>query len=127
MAPIWSSFVEVGRVLAVMFVLDASSPESVGASAIHLVELLDHAAVRDTLPVLLVFTKTDLKSARTLTEYKGLLRLDQILRTGLNSVLIAHTTFNAVKNENLDVVYEWCMKFATSVPTNEDEELYIMD
>ena len=40
MAPLWHTFVEPGKTRALLYVVDASSPETVGISTIHLVEML---------------------------------------------------------------------------------------
>ena len=40
MAPLWHTFVEPGKTRALLYVVDASSPETVGIATIHLVEML---------------------------------------------------------------------------------------
>ena len=123
MAPIWSSYVEPGRTNAIMYVVDASCPEKIATATIHLVELLNHGAMANTAPVMIIFSKSDLKSARSVTEIQYLMRLDHILRQGLNVQLIEHTTFNVVTKENMDKIYEWCMKFTVSGQSHQSTEL----
>ena len=62
MAPIWKNMVESGKT-QIIYCVDASAPEKIGNATINLVELL-HQPSLQTAPVLIVFTKTDLKAAR---------------------------------------------------------------
>jgi hypothetical protein len=39
-APLWGSFIDTGSTKAVLFVVDASAPEKLGTSTVHLVELV---------------------------------------------------------------------------------------
>ena len=56
MAPIWSSYLEKNRTSAMLYVVDASSPEKVGAATIHLIDILEHSrAVVPGLPLMIVF------------------------------------------------------------------------
>lgn len=55
MAPIWQSYIEPGKTNAILYVVDASSPETLGASTIHLIELLSHNSIANITPVLIVF------------------------------------------------------------------------
>ena len=113
MAPIWSSYVEKNRTSAIMFLVDSSSPEIVGAATIHLIEVLNHSIHRcnAALPVMIVFTKSDLKSARSLMEVQYLMRLDHILRQEMQ--MIEHVPFNVVTKQNLDTIHDWCMQFVS--------------
>jgi len=52
-----------------LYVVDASAPEKIGSSTIHLVELLAEFKL-EGLPVLVVFSKTDVMSSRPLPEMK---------------------------------------------------------
>ncbi len=61
----------------VLYTVDASSPETVGAATIYLVDLLSQPGL-DLAQVMVVFTKTDLPSARSLPEIRALMRMDQI-------------------------------------------------
>ena len=117
MAPIWSSYVEKNRTSAIMFLVDSISPEIVGAATIHLIEVLNHSIHRcnAALPVMIVFTKSNLKSARSLMEVQYLMRLDHIvLRLGIQ--MIKHVPFNVVTKQNLDTIHDWCMQFV--LPNN---------
>ena len=55
MAPIWKSYIEPGKTNAILYVVDTSSPETLGASTIHLIDLLSHSSIANTTPVLIVF------------------------------------------------------------------------
>ena len=55
MAPIWQSYIEPGKTNAILYVVDASSPETLGTSTIHLLELLNHTSVANITPILIVF------------------------------------------------------------------------
>ena len=55
MAPIWNSYIQSGKTKAILYVVDTSSPESLGASTIQLIELLGHTSVANTTPVMIVF------------------------------------------------------------------------
>ena len=55
MAPIWQSYVEPGKTNAILYVVDASSPETLGTSTIHLIELLNHTSIANITPILIVF------------------------------------------------------------------------
>ena len=113
MAPIWGSYVEKNRTTAILFLVDASSPECIGSATIHLVNILNHVLTRNSapLPVMIVFSKSDLKSARNLMEIQYLMRLDTILRQGMQ--MIQHVSFNVVTKENMDTIHEWCMQFVS--------------
>ena len=47
----------------VLYCVDSSAPERIGSATINLIELLHHQALQNA-PFLIVFTKTDMKSAR---------------------------------------------------------------
>jgi len=111
MAPIWSSFVESGRISAVLYVVDSSSPETIGTATVHLVELLANPSL-DGISVLIVFSKADLQSPRKLQELKSIIRLDQI--ASMSSQDVQEMTFNIKKKETLGCIFEWCMNFQTS-------------
>ena len=113
MAPIWGSYVEKNRTSAILFLVDSSCPECIGSATIHLVNTLNHVLTRNSapLPVMIVFSKSDLKSARNLMEIQYLMRLDTILRQGMQ--MIQHVTFNVVTKENIDTIIEWCMQFVS--------------
>ena len=113
MAPIWNSYVEPAKTNAILYVVDSSSPETIGASTIQLLELLHHSAVENSLPVMIVFSKTDLKSSRSLGELQYLMRLDQIMRHGANTQLVKHTSFNVASEEKVDDIYGWVMQFTS--------------
>ena len=49
MAPLWHTFVEPGKTKALLYVVDASSPETIGISTIHLTELLHAPGVEASL------------------------------------------------------------------------------
>ena len=55
MAPIWQSYIEPGKTNAILYVVDASSPETLGTSTIHLIELLNHTSIANITPILIVF------------------------------------------------------------------------
>ena len=62
-------------------------------------------------PGTIVFTKSDLKSARSLMEVQYLMRLDHILRQGMQ--MIEHVPFNVITKQNLDTIHDWCMQFVS--------------
>ncbi len=68
-APLWRAYTEAGSTKAILYVVDASAPEKIGSSTIHLVELLAEFKL-EGLPVLVVFSKTDVMSSRPLPEMK---------------------------------------------------------
>ena len=49
--------------LQILYCVDSSAPERIGNATINLVELLHQPSIQSA-PVLILFTKTDLKSAR---------------------------------------------------------------
>lgn len=113
MAPIWSSsVVESGKTKAVLYVVDSSSPENIGASTVHLVELLSHPAL-EGLKVMIVFSKADRKAARHEHELKNLMRLDEIIAGGNHDV--KEMTFNYKNEEHIKEVFDWCMQFKVFV------------
>ena len=62
LAPLWHSYIEPGRTRALLYVVDASAPEALGAATLHLVELLAQPGLEGA-PALVVFAKTDVKPA----------------------------------------------------------------
>lgn len=71
MAPLWKNFLEPSASnshRALLYVVDVSAPEKIGSSTIHLVEILFQCQLLGALPVMVVFTKTDLELARPLHE-----------------------------------------------------------
>ena len=65
------------------------------------------------------YSKTDLKSSRTLAEVKNVMRIDHLLSTGMNSQLITLVEFDVVTKQNIDKVVDWCMQFIIPVPVTE--------
>ena len=108
MAPIWPSYVEPGRTRGILYVVDSSSPETIGASTVRLVELLAHPSL-EGISTMIVFSKADLGRARELHELKHLMRLDQIVTQGTQDV--KEVAFNILKRDTLADIFEWCMKF----------------
>lgn len=108
MAPIWSSFVEPGKTRAVLYVVDSSSPETIGSATVHFVELLGHPSL-EGVSVMIVFSKLDREGARKLHELKSLMRLDQIVGSGNHDV--TEVSFNHKKREKVAEVFDWCMQF----------------
>ena len=68
-SPLWKSYLDSGSPKAILYVVDASAPEMIGSSTIHLVELLSDFKL-DSMPVLVVFSKTDKSTSRPLPEMK---------------------------------------------------------
>ncbi len=68
-APLWKSYVDCGTSKAILYVVDASAPEMIGSATIHLVELLADFKL-ESMPVLIVFSKTDKSASRALPELK---------------------------------------------------------
>ena len=116
MAPIWSSFVEPGKTRGVLYVVDASSPETIGAATVHFVELLGHPSL-EGVSVMIVFSKLDMKGARQLNELKNLMRIDQIVENGNHDV--TQVSFNVSKRDEIGEIFEWCMQF--KAPPQEPE------
>ena len=67
----------------------------------------------------LTYSKTDLRSSRTLAEVKNVMRIDHLLSTGMNSQLITLVEFDVVTKQNIDKVVDWCMQFIIPVPVAE--------
>ena len=73
---------------------------------------------RFQIHVLLVFTKTDLKSSRSLSELKSLMRMDRIRADAAASrprprpLTLTEVTFSMVTKENVAEIYAWAMQFA---------------
>ncbi len=110
MAPIWSSFVEPGKTKAVLYVVDTSSPETIGASTVQFVELLNHPSL-ENVSVMIVFSKLDMKSARLLHELKNLMRMEQLVNCGNHEV--TEISFDMSKRDNVADIFNWCMRFQT--------------
>merc|ERR1712045_303034 len=107
MAPLWKNMIESGKT-QIIYCVDASSPERIGAATINLVELLHQPALQSA-PVLILFTKTDLKSARSITELKSLMRLEDIRQhSGQDITVLEWTTED---KEKISPVLDWCLKF----------------
>ena len=62
--------------------------------------------------VMIVFTKTDLKSVRSIRELQYMMRLDQIMSSCKQ--VITHTDFNIETKDNIQSVYDWCFKFCST-------------
>ena len=60
-------------------------------------------------PFLIVFTKTDMKSARTLTELKCLMRMEDIIQHSSQEITMME--FTTEDKEKIEPVLDWCMKF----------------
>ena len=75
-------------------------------------ELLSHPSL-EGVSVMIVFSKLDRKAARQLNELKNLMRLDQIVNGGNNDV--SEITFNIENPVNISEIFNWCMKFQTSI------------
>lgn len=110
LAPLWHTYIEPGRTKAILYTVDSSSPECIGAATIHLVDLIHRPGVVDSAHILIVFTKTDMPSSRSLSELMSLMRLSQIASVSRQNV--NHVTFNLKEKENLQHIYDWCVRFA---------------
>jgi len=110
MSPIWNSMVEPGRT-QILYCVDSSDPMMIGAATISLIQLLHHPALQSS-PFLIVFTKTDVKSARTLNEMKTLMRLEDIIMHSTQKIEIME--FTSEDKEKIEPILEWCMKFKTT-------------
>ncbi|XP_023329318.1 ADP-ribosylation factor-like protein 16 [Eurytemora carolleeae] len=107
MSPLWGNFVEAGRT-QVIYVVDVSAPEKIGPATIDLIELLNQPALQGA-PFLIVFSKTDIKSSRTLNELKQLMRLDEIKE---HSTQELHSLdFNTEETSKIEPILNWCLKF----------------
>lgn len=73
-------------------------------------ELL-HQPSLQTAPVLLLFTKTDLDSARSISEFKSLMRLEDIKQHSGQEISVLE--FNTQDKEKLGPVLDWCLKYKT--------------
>ena len=129
MAPIWKNMVEAGKtqvwiedlvgrkgrrwikeIFQILYCVDSSAPERIGNATINLVELLHQPSIQSA-PVLIVFTKTDLKSARTLNELKSLMRLEDIKQHSNQEINVLE--FNTEDESKLGPVLDWCIRFKT--------------
>ena len=96
--------------LQILYCVDSSAPERIGNATINLVELLHQPSIQSA-PVLILFTKTDLKSARTLNELKSLMRLEDIRQHSSQEINVME--FNTEEEAKLGPVLDWCMKYKT--------------
>ncbi|XP_059090595.1 ADP-ribosylation factor-like protein 16 [Tigriopus californicus] len=110
LAPLWHSYVESGNIKGILFLVDASSPETIGASTLYIIELIGSQPATVNLDVMVVFTKTDLKSGRSLSELKAIMRLDQIV--AMTNQKITSLTFNTETMANLGEIHDWIMQFS---------------
>lgn len=111
LAPIWHSYVESGAMKGILYLVDASNPETIGASTLYMIELIGGQPVTANLEVMVVFTKTDLKSGRSLSELKAIMRLDQIM--AMTNQKITCVTFNTETMANLTEIHDWVMQFSS--------------
>ena len=73
-------------------------------------ELLQQPSLQ-TAPVLLVYTKTDLDSARSISEFKSLMRLEDIKQHSGQEISVLE--FTTEDKEKLGPVLDWCLKYKT--------------
>ena len=85
MAPVWSAGYDDCDLIA--YVIDASNCTQISAATILLLEVLSHAALQDK-PFLVIFNKTDIHCPMSLTEYKSIMRLNDIVKHAAQSVQI---------------------------------------
>lgn len=76
MAPVWNT--AYSDCDLVVYVIDGSNSTQISASTILLLEALGHSELKNK-PFLVVFNKLDCQCAMSLTEYKSVMRLDDIL------------------------------------------------
>ena len=79
-------------------------------SDVLIAELL-HQPSLQTAPVLLLFTKTDLDSARSISEFKALMRLEDIKQHSGQEISVLE--FHTQDKEKLGPVLDWCLKYKT--------------
>ena len=77
MAPVWSA--AYSDCDLVVYVVDATNCTQISASTILLLDVLGHQSLREK-PFLLVFNKLDRQCPMNLTEFKSVMRLDDILK-----------------------------------------------
>ena len=120
MAPLWPSYIESGKTKGVLYVVDASRPETIGAATIYLIELLNQPGLESS-QIMIVFTKSDMPSPRTLAEIKALMRLEQIVRMSKQVVKSEIFLTNESKKQDeeggVKRIYDWCMRFC--LPKNK--------
>ena len=100
----------IREIFQILYCVDSSAPERIGNAPINLVELLHQPSIQSA-PVLIVFTKTDLKSARTLNELKSLMRLEDIKQHSNQEINVLE--FNTEDETKLGPVLDWCIRFKT--------------
>ena len=103
MAPVWSAAYSDCDLVA--YVIDASNPAQIAAATILLVEALGHTALKDK-PFLVVFNKLDCQCAMSVTEYKSVMRLDEIVENASQSVRVVEGSC-AKGTSLLSQVTEW--------------------
>jgi 50S ribosomal subunit-associated GTPase HflX len=105
MAPVWSAGYADADL--VVYVVDATNCTQISAATILLVDTLGHEALRDK-PFLLVFNKMDRGCPMSLTEYKSVMRLGDILRHAPQRVQVVEGS--CVEGYALtELVYEWLL------------------
>ena len=103
MAPVWSSnFADCDLVV---FVVDATDHTHISAATILLLELLGHRDLSGK-PVLLVFNKLDRHCPVSLTEYKSVMRLGDILQHAPQSLSVVEGSC-VQGTELVTLVFKW--------------------
>lgn len=112
MAPVWSS--AYSECDLVVYVIDASISTQISAATVLLLEVLNHRELKET-PFLVVFNKLDCPCAMSLTEYKSVMRLDDVLRHASQSVCVLEGS--CARGVLLSQVLDWIVQQTVTTTT----------
>lgn len=102
MAPIWcDSYQDASMVI---YTIDSSNQVQVSASTILLLELISSQALKEK-PILIFFNKTEVPLGLCLTEYKSVMRLDDIVENATQKLVVVEGSCWA--DRGIDVILDW--------------------
>lgn len=106
MAPVWNT--AYSDCDLVVYVIDGSNSMQISAATILLLEVLGHPELKSK-PFLVVFNKLDCQCAMSLTEYKSVMRMDDILKNAPQSMHVVQGNC-AEGTALLVLIQEWIVQ-----------------
>lgn len=106
MAPVWNT--AYSDCDLVVYVIDGSNTTQISAATILLLETLGHRELKNK-PFLVVFNKLDCQCTMSLTEYKSVMRLHDIVGSAPQQVDVVEGSC-AEGTELLDRIQEWIVR-----------------
>jgi len=104
MVPIWKSYYQDAD--AIIFVIDSSNAHQLSTTCVLLHQVISSTDTQ-SLPILLLFNKIDIPSKTSLSEFKYLFQLNQIIKNSNQSITVLD--ISCKENTAINDVSKWIL------------------